>query len=59
MYKIWTKWYGYVGKNVKFTTHEDAYNFLVGYVGSEEEVEEMFDEGLASISKEDNPGWVA
>lgn len=54
MYKIWTAWYGEVGGDVKFPTYESAYDFLVGYVGTQEEVEEMLEEGLAWIGEEDN-----
>ena len=51
MYKIWTAWYGEVGGGVKFPTCEGAYDFLVGYVGTQEEVEEMLEEGLAWIGE--------
>ena len=52
MIKIWTKWYGYVGADVRFPTYEAAYDFFVGYVGTEEEVDEMLEEGLAFIGVE-------
>jgi hypothetical protein len=52
MIKIWTKWYGYVGEGVRFPTYEAAHDFLVGYIGTEEEVDEMLEEGLAYIGAE-------
>lgn len=48
---IWTKWYGYVGENVNFSNRQDAYDFLVDYIGSQDEVEEMLEEGLACIEQ--------
>lgn len=51
-FKIWTEWYGYIGSRIQFNTWEEAYDFLVDYVGSEAEAEEMIEEGYAWIGQE-------